>query len=137
MIKLGALVNARLIQVLECDEFYGLGPEQVAALIASDTITVPNEEKVWILLPPPKYLHNKKIFRCLKALLPGFNTQWKLGPSTFPPSWSTSGCLCSPHTSFTMLSRGPRLCRRVASAGVWWRRPGYITCCLTGEDKRE
>ena len=95
MIKLGALVNARLIQVLECDEFYGLGPEQVAALIASDTITVPNEEKVWILLPPPKYLHNKKICRCLKALLPGFNTQWKLGPSTFPPSWSTSGCLCS------------------------------------------
>ena len=41
--------------MLECDEFYGLGPEQVAALIASDTITVPNEEKVkipehlWIL----------------------------------------------------------------------------------------
>ena len=33
-------------QVLECDEFYGLGPEQVASLIASDTITVPNEEKV-------------------------------------------------------------------------------------------
>ena len=32
--------------MLECDEFYGLGPEQVASLIASDTITVPNEEKV-------------------------------------------------------------------------------------------
>ena len=32
--------------MLECDEFYGLGPDQVASLIASDTITVPNEEKV-------------------------------------------------------------------------------------------
>ena len=61
MIKLGALVNARLIQVLECDEFYGLGPEQVAALIASDTITVPNEEKVRILLPPPKYAEQENI----------------------------------------------------------------------------
>ena len=35
--------------MLECDEFYGLGPDQVASLIASDTITVPNEEKVVIL----------------------------------------------------------------------------------------
>ena len=34
--------------MLECDEFYGLGPDQVASLIASDTITVPNEEKVVI-----------------------------------------------------------------------------------------
>ena len=34
------------LQVLECDEFYGLSPDQVSALIASDTITVPNEEKV-------------------------------------------------------------------------------------------
>ena len=34
--------------MLECDEFYGLGPDQVASLIASDTITVPNEEKVII-----------------------------------------------------------------------------------------
>ena len=33
-------------QVLECDEFYGLTPQQVAHLIASDTITVPSEEKV-------------------------------------------------------------------------------------------
>ena len=52
-----ALVGAggliQLLQVLECDEFYGLGPEQVGALIASDTITVPNEEKVGILLFPP------------------------------------------------------------------------------------
>ena len=95
---MGALVGAGLIQmfqVLECDEFYGLGPEQVAALIASDTITVPNEEKVGILLFLHKHLHSKKIFRCLKALLPGFNTQWKLGPSTYPPLWSTSGFLCS------------------------------------------
>ena len=56
-VKLGALVGAggliQMLQVLECDEFYGLGPEQVAALIASDTITVPNEEKVGILLSPP------------------------------------------------------------------------------------
>ena len=44
------LAWSRRLQVLECDEFYGLGPEQVAALIASDTITVPNEEKVEILL---------------------------------------------------------------------------------------
>ena len=36
--------------MLECDEFYGLGPDQVASLIASDTITVPNEEKVIILI---------------------------------------------------------------------------------------
>ena len=36
--------------MLECDEFYGLGPDQVASLIASDTITVPNEEKVVILI---------------------------------------------------------------------------------------
>ena len=35
------------MQVLECDEFYGLTPEQVAQLIASDTITVPSEEKVF------------------------------------------------------------------------------------------
>ena len=34
-------------QVLECDEFYALTPEQVAQLIASDTITVPSEEKVF------------------------------------------------------------------------------------------
>ena len=33
-------------QVLECDEFYGLTPQQVAKLIARDTITVPSEEKV-------------------------------------------------------------------------------------------
>ena len=33
--------------MLECDEFYGLTPEQVAQLIASDTITVPSEEKVF------------------------------------------------------------------------------------------
>lgn len=34
-------------QVLECDEFYSLGAEQVAQLIASDTITVPSEERVF------------------------------------------------------------------------------------------
>ena len=61
MIKLGALVDARLVQVLECDEFYGLGPEQVAALIASDTITVPNEEKVEILLFLFQHLPSNKI----------------------------------------------------------------------------
>jgi kelch-like protein 2/3 len=32
---------------LECDEFYSLGAEQVAQLIASDTITVPSEERVF------------------------------------------------------------------------------------------
>ena len=56
IIQIGALVGAggliQMLQVLECDEFYGLGPEQVGALIASDTITVPNEEKVGILLFP-------------------------------------------------------------------------------------
>ena len=44
------IVPNRLFKVLECDEFYGLGPDQVASLIASDTITVPNEEKVVILI---------------------------------------------------------------------------------------
>ena len=51
MVGAGGLIQ--MLQVLECDEFYGLGPEQVGALIASDTITVPNEEKVGILLSPP------------------------------------------------------------------------------------
>ena len=51
-----------VLQVLECDEFYGLSPDQVTVtnrvqntdavlqvsqLIASDTITVPSEEKVF------------------------------------------------------------------------------------------
>ena len=45
MLLIAASLNW-ISQVLECDEFYGLGPEQVASLIASDTITVPNEEKV-------------------------------------------------------------------------------------------
>ena len=57
------MFGARLIQklqVLECDEFYGLGPEQVAALIASDTITVPNEEKVGILHSPPNIRRARK-----------------------------------------------------------------------------
>ena len=38
-----------IVKVLECDEFYGLSPEQVAQLIASDTITVPSEEKVYTM----------------------------------------------------------------------------------------
>ena len=99
IIQIGALVGAggliQMLQVLECDEFYGLGPEQVAALIASDTITVPNEEKVGILPFPPNFCIYAIIFRCLKALSPGFNTRWKLGHNTFPPSWSTSGFPCS------------------------------------------
>jgi len=40
-------IERHFTEVLECDEFYGLGSEQVASLIASDTITVPNEEKVF------------------------------------------------------------------------------------------
>jgi len=40
-------IERHFTEVLECDEFYGLNPEQVAILIASDTITVPNEEKVF------------------------------------------------------------------------------------------
>merc|ERR1719348_2743674 len=40
-------IERHFTEVLECDEFYGLTPEQVAQLIASDTITVPSEEKVF------------------------------------------------------------------------------------------
>ena len=34
-------------EVLDCDEYLALDPNQVAELIASDTITVPSEEKVY------------------------------------------------------------------------------------------
>merc|ERR1719342_717791 len=40
-------IERNFTEVLECDEFYGLQPDQVAELIASDTITVPCEEKVF------------------------------------------------------------------------------------------
>lgn len=40
-------IECHFTEVLECDEFYNLDAEQVAKLISSDTITVPNEEKVF------------------------------------------------------------------------------------------
>jgi len=40
-------IERHFTEVLECDEFYGLTPVQVSQLIASDTITVPSEEKVF------------------------------------------------------------------------------------------
>ena len=40
-------IERHFTEVLECDEFLGLQPDQVAELIASDTITVPCEEKVF------------------------------------------------------------------------------------------
>lgn len=40
-------IERHFTEVLECDEFYSLGAEQVAQLIASDTITVPSEERVF------------------------------------------------------------------------------------------
>jgi len=40
-------IERHFTEVLECDEFYGLSPDQVSQLIASDTITVPSEEKVF------------------------------------------------------------------------------------------
>ena len=40
-------IERHFTEVLECDEFIGLQPDQVAELIASDTITVPCEEKVF------------------------------------------------------------------------------------------
>ena len=59
-------IERHFTEVLECDEFYGLSPDQVSQLIASDTITVPSEEKVfesvisWINFSPDQrsqYLH--------------------------------------------------------------------------------
>ena len=99
--------------MLECDEFYGLGPDQVASLIASDTITVPNEEKVIIfntrafcsnflsfedcdqMFLTPISQPNFITFRCLKVSSPGSSTQQKPELSTCLLSWSTSGCPCS------------------------------------------
>merc|ERR1712223_2016713 len=40
-------IESHFAEVLDCDEFQNLDPEQVSDLIASDTITVPSEEKVY------------------------------------------------------------------------------------------
>ena len=40
-------IERHFTEVLECDEFYSLGADQVAQLISSDTITVPSEERVF------------------------------------------------------------------------------------------
>ena len=40
-------IESHFAEVLDCDEFYALEHEQVSDLIASDTITVPSEEKVY------------------------------------------------------------------------------------------
>ena len=54
-------------QVLECDEFYGLTPQQVAQLIASDSITVPSEEKVCTVFIRSVLYCTVLLFRCLKV----------------------------------------------------------------------
>ena len=40
-------IESHFSEVLDCDEFYALDADQVSDLIASDTITVPSEEKVY------------------------------------------------------------------------------------------
>ena len=40
-------IESHFSEVLDCDEFYALDHSQVYDLIASDTITVPSEEKVY------------------------------------------------------------------------------------------
>jgi kelch-like protein 2/3 len=40
-------IESHFSEVLDCDEFYALEQNQVSDLIASDTITVPSEEKVY------------------------------------------------------------------------------------------
>ena len=40
-------IESHFAEVLDCDEFQNLDHEQVSDLIASDTITVPSEEKVY------------------------------------------------------------------------------------------
>ena len=40
-------IESHFSEVLDCDEFYALDHSQVCDLIASDTITVPSEEKVY------------------------------------------------------------------------------------------
>ncbi len=42
-----AFIETRLSEVLDCDEFLNLDVDQVEELVASDTISVPSEEKVY------------------------------------------------------------------------------------------
>ena len=54
-------IERHFTEVLECDEFYSLTQDQVAQLIASDTITVPNEEKVVIFVADVKEVETVEI----------------------------------------------------------------------------